>query len=204
MPDLFDDVQEAPSEVPQPAQATPPGVLDKVRWKWATMSGKAKLGVAALVVVGLLALWGALGGGGKGSDKSSESTSTMSKTATSVAPTTTVPPQRLVRLAKDRPRTDPFRQLPDLHPMVYAYAGNDGAAFSNVVNTLISAGASMCSLYFGVDDLGWRVVPGTPDTPYPNDFFPVRVFVSAPCAPQAGNPDPQSFIQPATPTTVAH
>lgn len=204
MPDLFEDVEETPVEAPQPQQTAAPGVLDRVRWKWSTMSGKAKLGVAALGVLALLALWGAIGGGGGGDDKAEPASTTASKTAPSVAPTTTVPPQRLVQLAKERPKTDPFRQLPDLHPMVYAYAGGDVAAFSNVVNTLISAGASMCNLYFGVDDQGWRVVPGTPETPYPNDFFPVRVFVSAPCAPQAGNPNPQSFIMPATPTTAAH
>jgi hypothetical protein len=176
--------------------------LERLRWGWKTKSRGGKALIVGLVVLGLFAGYGALGGG---SDETAEQppASTTPKTSTPAAPPSTVSARKLVATAKDRKGDDPLRGLPDLHWMAFAYAGDSPDSFSNVVRTLLSAGASMCDLFFGVDSKGWRVVPRTADVAYPNDYFPVRLFTSPPCPAPVGDPDPQNFIQPAPSTTVA-
>lgn len=199
MPDLFEDTEVDTETTPAPVAGSPvqtgTGWFEKVRWKWSTLSRGGKVLVAVLAAIGGLCLYAIVGGGGNDT-KTPPPTTVLQAAPPPTA--STEPPRRLIVEAKNRPVGDPLRNLPDLHQMVYAYAGADADTFSNVIRTLLSSGGSMCDLFFGVDAQGWRVVPRTADTAYPNDFFPVRVFTSAPCPTPTGNPDPQSFIPPTT------
>lgn len=196
--DLFEDDGAVATEArpgwgaPEGHEARPPGGQwgESVKHRWALMSGRQKAGAVAAGVAGLFLVWGYFGS--RGADEAAPEPeappSTMAPAL--VATTTTEPPARLVERASDRLRDDPLRALPDLHPMVVAYAGNEPQVFGNVITTLVAGGADICHLFFGVDEMGWRVVPPTADATYPNDYFPVRAFLGHPCPVPVGNPDP--------------
>ena len=196
--DLFDDDGAVATEArpgwgpPDGHEARPPAGQwsESARRRWALMSPRAKAGTVAIGVAGLFVAWGYLGS--RSADEAAPEPEAPPSTMApaQVAPTTTEPPARLVERAADRLRDDPLRALPDLNPMVVAYAGGEPGVFANVITTLVAGGADICSLTFGIDSLGWRVVPPTADATYPNDYFPARVFWGHPCPDPVGNPDP--------------
>lgn len=211
--DLFDDTADAPDdESPdgdRPSWSAPegherpvggPGWGEQARLRWDTATRGQKIGVAAVVAVAALMglSWMA---GRAGPDDVAPEPPAPTVTIESTAPTpSTEPPRQLVQAAANRERDDPLRNLPDLHPMVVAYAGDAAASFSNAVNVLLAGGADLCGLHFGVSPEGWRVVPHTEGIFYPNDFFPVRVFLGHPCLGAVGVADPQ--VVPTTTSTV--
>lgn len=213
--DLFDDdadASEAEAEeagrpawgAPEGAEAPPrgPGLAEQARLRWDTWTRGQRAGVVAIAVTAaLMGLTWLAGRGAEAEGAAPPPTSTAS-TFVSTSTTAAEPDGQLVQVAAQRLRDDPLRGLPDLHPMVVAYAGGAGPQFSNAVHALLAGGADMCNIWFGVDELGWRVVPETEANPLPSDWFPVRVFLGHPCLPAVGVPDPQVVPTTTTSTTA--